>query len=77
MNPVLIDTSVWVGHFRHRDLALIDLLESDRVLTHPMVWGEHLDLVNLMITKGATRCDHCHKSMAKHLKKMKNYHHNK
>ena len=40
MNPVLIDTSVWVGHFRHRDLALIDLLESDRVLTHPMVWGE-------------------------------------
>ena len=40
MSAVLVDTSVWVGHFRHRDLALVELLESDRVLIHPMVWGE-------------------------------------
>ncbi len=40
MNGVLIDTSVWVEHFRQRNNALTDLLELDLVLTHPMVWGE-------------------------------------
>jgi len=40
MSHVLVDTSVWVGHFRRRDSALVDLLQADRVLTHPMVVAE-------------------------------------
>lgn len=34
---VLIDTSVWVDHFRNRNDALIELIEVDRALNHPMV----------------------------------------
>lgn len=34
---VLVDTSVWVDHFRRNNAALIDLLLADRVLAHPMV----------------------------------------
>jgi predicted nucleic acid-binding protein len=37
---VLIDTSVWIEHFRQRSEALIDLLEGDVALTHPMVCAE-------------------------------------
>lgn len=37
---VLIDTSVWIDHFRHGNAALIDLIVQDRALTHPMVIGE-------------------------------------
>lgn len=37
---VLIDTSVWIDHFRHGNAALIDLIGQDRALTHPMVIGE-------------------------------------
>ena len=37
---VLIDTSVWVDHFRHGNDALRGLLEMDVALTHPMVLGE-------------------------------------
>ncbi|MDK3023811.1 VapC toxin family PIN domain ribonuclease [Cupriavidus taiwanensis] len=37
---VLVDTSVWVGHFRHRNEALISLMEADQVLTHPMIVAE-------------------------------------
>lgn len=37
---VLVDTSVWVHHFRHGEPALTDLLLADRVLVHPMVLGE-------------------------------------
>ena len=33
----LIDTSVWVTHFRKRNNALVNLLERDLVLTHPMI----------------------------------------
>ena len=40
MNGVLIDTSVWVDHFRQRNGVLTDLLEWDLALTHPMVLGE-------------------------------------
>ena len=40
MNGVLIDTSVWVDHFRQRNDVLTDLLELDLVLTHPMILGE-------------------------------------
>ena len=34
---VLIDTSVWIDHFRNGNDALIDLLGLDLALTHPMV----------------------------------------
>ena len=34
---VLVDSSVWRDHFRRTNAALVQLLTSDRVLTHPMV----------------------------------------
>lgn len=34
---VLIDTSVWIDHFRKGNDALVDLIELDRALTHPMI----------------------------------------
>ena len=40
MNQVLIDTCVWVRHFRQRDLRLLDLLENGEILSHPLVVGE-------------------------------------
>jgi len=40
VSSVLVDTSVWVDHFRRRNDALIQLLAQDRVLVHPFVIGE-------------------------------------
>lgn len=40
MGSVLVDTSVWVNHFRERNQGLIDLLDCDAVLVHPMVVAE-------------------------------------
>jgi predicted nucleic acid-binding protein len=40
MTCVLIDTSVWVAHFRQRNAALVALLVADQALMHPMVLGE-------------------------------------
>ncbi|KVT69195.1 twitching motility protein PilT [Burkholderia ubonensis] len=37
---VLVDTSVWVEHFRQPLPALIQLLRVDNVLTHPLVMLE-------------------------------------
>ena len=37
---VLVDTSVWVAHFRHTNDALVNLIERDCVLGHPMVLAE-------------------------------------
>lgn len=37
---VLIDTSVWVDHFRKGNAALIELIELDIALTHPMIIAE-------------------------------------
>lgn len=34
---VLIDTSVWIDHFRNGNDALVDLIELDLALIHPMV----------------------------------------
>lgn len=34
---VLIDTSVWVAHFRRRNDVLVNLIQLDLALTHPMV----------------------------------------
>jgi len=37
MSPVLVDTSVWVAHFRRGNPVLRSLLENDRVLCHPLI----------------------------------------
>ena len=34
---VLVDTSVWVDHFRRRNATLVELITLDMALTHPMV----------------------------------------
>ncbi len=37
---MLIDTSVWIDHFRKRNSALVDLIEADSALKHPMILVE-------------------------------------
>ena len=37
---MLIDTSVWIDHFRKRNSALVDLIEADSGLNHPMILVE-------------------------------------
>lgn len=37
MSGILVDTSVWVRHFRRADPFLRELLLADAVLTHPLV----------------------------------------
>src|SRR5512137_2130447 len=37
---VLVDTSVWVAHFRRGDIGLERLLNEGHVLCHPFVVGE-------------------------------------
>jgi predicted nucleic acid-binding protein len=36
----LVDTSVWVDHFRRRNAELADLLDRGDVLGHPWIVGE-------------------------------------
>lgn len=37
---ILVDTPVWIDHFRSADRSLVELLEADLVVTHPMVIAE-------------------------------------
>ncbi|HEX3837790.1 MAG TPA: PIN domain-containing protein [Steroidobacteraceae bacterium] len=37
MNRVLVDTSVWVAHFRFANPVLQSLLSTDQVLCHPLI----------------------------------------
>jgi hypothetical protein len=37
---ILVDTSVWVDHLRSGEPALVALLGTGRVLTHPFIIGE-------------------------------------
>jgi predicted nucleic acid-binding protein len=37
---VLIDTSIWIDHFRRTDLHLVRLLDRGDVVMHPFVIGE-------------------------------------
>lgn len=37
---VLVDTSIWVDHFRHKVALLEDLLTSGEVAIHPFIIGE-------------------------------------
>lgn len=40
MTGVLVDTSVWIDHFKLGNDNLVYLLERDLVLTHPLIIGE-------------------------------------
>lgn len=40
MTRVLVDTSVWIEHFRRSNDELAGLLVQDRVVIHPFVVGE-------------------------------------
>lgn len=37
---ILVDTSVWIDHFRRNDALLAELLSEGSVLMHPFVLGE-------------------------------------
>ena len=37
---ILVDTSVWIDHFRFMDEGLVSLLESGQVVNHHFVTGE-------------------------------------
>lgn len=37
---VLVDTSVWVSHFKYSEDSLIELLKNDTVLCHPLIIAE-------------------------------------
>jgi predicted nucleic acid-binding protein len=37
---ILVDTSVWIDHFRNGNARLRELLQEGEVATHPMVLGE-------------------------------------
>jgi predicted nucleic acid-binding protein len=37
---ILVDTSIWIDHFRAADEELVALLARNQVLTHPFVIGE-------------------------------------
>lgn len=39
MKGVLVDTSVWVAHFRQHNDALANLLNLDLVMVHPLILG--------------------------------------
>ncbi|MBI3712682.1 MAG: VapC toxin family PIN domain ribonuclease [Burkholderiales bacterium] len=40
MKSVLVDTSVWVDHFRRGNEVLVNLLHANSVQTHPMIVAE-------------------------------------
>lgn len=46
MKPILVDTCVWVKHFRQRNPLLMSMLEDGEVWCHPIIVGE-LSMGNL------------------------------
>ena len=39
-NMVIVDTSVWIEHFKEKNESLISLIEDDEILIHPFVIAE-------------------------------------
>lgn len=37
---IVVDTSIWIDHFRYGDKELKKIIEDDRLLCHPFVIGE-------------------------------------
>ena len=40
MIKTLVDTSVWINHFRKTDAHLLRLLDTKLILIHPLILGE-------------------------------------
>lgn len=40
MKPVLVDTCIWIRHFRERNVQLAAMLEDGDVWCHPVIIGE-------------------------------------
>ena len=38
--PVLVDTNVWISHFRRPEPRIAELIDKDDLLIHEMVLGE-------------------------------------
>nr|WP_210290092.1 type II toxin-antitoxin system VapC family toxin [Rhizobium skierniewicense] len=36
----MVDTSIWIDHFRHHDDELRKIIEADNLLCHPAIIGE-------------------------------------
>jgi predicted nucleic acid-binding protein len=74
---MLVDTSVWINHFRRSDHDLEYLLDEGLVVTHPFVIGELacgslakrgqvLDLLNALPTVLVATADEVHALVDKH-----------
>ena len=37
---ILVDSSIWIDHFRQREARLVSLLENEAVAIHPFIIGE-------------------------------------
>lgn len=46
MKPVVVDTNVWVHHWKDHNQLLVDMLADREIWTHPIVIGE-LSMGNL------------------------------
>jgi predicted nucleic acid-binding protein len=40
MRPVLVDSNVWIFHWRNQNPLLMDMMEDGEIWTHPIVVGE-------------------------------------
>lgn len=43
---ILVDTSIWIDHFRTGDPKLVGLLQDGHVLAHPCLFGRGLGYVD-------------------------------
>lgn len=50
---ILVDTNIWIAHFKRADPELIDLLQNDKIVTHDFILGElalgHLSKKNRLL----------------------------
>ena len=40
MKPVVVDSNVWVHHWRSNNVLLVDMMADGEIWTHPIVIGE-------------------------------------
>lgn len=50
MSAVLVDTNIWIGHFKQSNPLLMSLLEDGEIVCHPVIIGE-LSMGNLVNRK--------------------------
>jgi predicted nucleic acid-binding protein len=47
MARILIDTNIWINHFKARHESVIKVLRNEEILIHPLILGElHLGIFN-------------------------------